>query len=416
MMIKMVLRNVFRHKRRTLITVITIAVGIMFYVAMDSLLVGTDRMLIESMVKFSDGSIIIYSKEYDENRRGFPLDKGVKDYDRIVEIVKGQKDISGITYRVRFLGEMIFGAKSKYIVGTVIDNYTDSEVFEISNYVKGRYLSSNEGEVIVGSALAKKLGVGVGDYVVISVKTVNGAYNAMEFEIVGIIESPDSVLNESGVIISYSSARSLLGIKDLKTSVHLKVNWPRGESVMSYLDRLDKITANLREQLGEYSVYSLRDLYKDFLLLMEQKRVSSFLIVFIILVIAGVGIANSILMSVYERVKEIGVLMAMGMKPKEVRKIFLLEGITLGVLGAVGGIFLGVIVDLFLIYVGYDITVFASSGTELGIPVWGVIYGEWNFIAFVEGFLFALVVSAVSSYFPARYASKLKVTECLKFV
>lgn len=417
MLFKMALRNILRHKRRTLISVVTIAVGIMFYIAMDSLFNGVDRLLVESIVKFSDSSIVVYSSEYDENRRGYPLDRGIENFGYISNVAFGIDGVEGVVYRTQFLGEMVFGGKSRYIVGTVIEPSMDPQVFEVKNHIKGSYLSGGE-EVLVGSILASKLGVEVGDYVTISARTVGGTYNALDFKVVGVVDSPSTMLNESGVIISYASADKLLNLRGAKTSVHVKVRWGEGESIPLYLDRLKRISEMMREKLEGYRVYTIEDIYGDFLLLMDQKRITSYLITFLVLVIAGVGIANSVLMSVYERIKEIGVLMAMGMKPMTIRRLFLLEGSLIGVFGGVLGVVLGVMVNIFLVYVGYDIASLYKdlNPSELGMPVWGVFYGEWNVWAFVVGFLFALLAAVVSSYVPSRYASKLKVTECLKFV
>ncbi|MEN2998061.1 MAG: FtsX-like permease family protein [Brevinematia bacterium] len=418
MLFKMALRNILRHKRRTLISVITIAVGIMFYIAMDSLFNGVDRLLVESIVKFSDSSIVVYSQEYDENRRGYPLDRGVKDFEFIKKTVSAIDGVEGVVYRTQFLGELVFGNKSKYIVGTVINPSIDSQVFEIKDHIKGSYLSGDGEEVLIGSILAKKLGIRLGDYITISARTVEGTYNALDFKVVGLVESPNVLLNESGVIISYTSANKLLNLRDTKTLVHVKVKWNKGESIPFYLKNLEKISKEMRDKLEGYRVYTVKDIYGDFLLLMDQKRTTSYLITFLVLIIAGVGIANSILMAVYERIREIGVLMAMGMKPITIRRLFLLEGTLIGVIGGLFGIILGVIADIFMIYVGYDISSLYKelNPSDLGMPVWGVFYGEWNIWAFVVGGVFATLTAIISAYIPSRYASKLRVTECLKFV
>ncbi|MCX8029350.1 MAG: ABC transporter permease [Brevinematales bacterium] len=418
MILKMAFRNILRHKRRTLISVVTVAVGIMFYIVMDSLFNGIDRLLVESIVKFSDSSIVVYSKEYDENRRGYPIDKGIKDYDSIEDVILSVEGVEGVVYRTQFLGEIIFGSKSKYVVGTVVNPFIDTQVFEINKHIIGNYLSNVEGEVLMGSILAKKLGIKIGDYLTISAKTVGGGYNALDFKVVGLVNSPSTTLNESGIIISYSSANKLLNLRNSKTSLHVKVNWNKGESVASYLNKLDMVSKEIKSKIGEYRVYTIKDIYGDFLLLMEQKRITSYLITFLVLVIAGVGIANGVLMSVYERVKEIGMLMAMGMKPKMVRRLFLLEGTMIGILGGFLGLVLGFVADVFMIYIGWDVSSMYRDldPSNLGMPVWGVLYGEWNIWAFVIGFLFSFLVAIISSYIPSRYASKLKVIDCLKFV
>ena len=418
MLLKMALRNVFRHKTRTLISVFTIAVGIMVYILFDSLYKGIDRVLIESVVKFSDSSIVVYSKDYDENKKGFPLDKGIKDLGSLEKSFQEFGDIESFVYRTQFIGEIIFGGKSKYVVCTVINPELDFKVFDLKEYIRGNYIGVGD-EILIGSILARKLGVDVGDYVTLSAKTVEGAYNAVDFKVVGIIDSPSTMLSESGIIISYSSADKLINLKGRITSVHVKVKWDKTENVESYFRKLDFVAGELRKKLDGYSIYTVKDLYSDFLLLMEQKKVTSYLITFLILIIAGVGIANGILMAVYERIKEIGVLMAMGMKPSSIRRLFLLEGAVIGFLGGVLGISLGVIMDLFLIYVGYDFRFLLEKGvdpSDLGMPIWTTFYGEWNPESFLLGFIFSLFVAILSAYIPSRYASRLEVTECLKFI
>lgn len=417
MIFKMAFRNIFRHKRRTIISILTIAVGIGFYIMTDSILSGIDRLLIEAVVNFSDSPIVIYSQEYDKNRRGYPLDKGITNYVEIENILSSIRGIEGITYRTSFIGEVIFGERSKYIVGTVIDTTKDESVFEIKKYISGNYLR-NVGEVLIGKELARKMNVSIGDYITISVRTVGGMYNALDFRIVGLVESPNSVLNENGVIISYESANELLKLNNTKTSAHIKVRWIKGENTDGYLERVEEIANRIRNELKDYAIYTVSDLYKDFLLFIEQRRIISYIITLLVLLIAGVGITNNVLMSVYERIKEIGVLMSMGLSPNAVRRLFILEGMFIGILGGIAGMVLGTLLDMFVIYVGIDLkSLFGGiGGSQLGFPVWGIIYGEWNLQAFVIGFAFAVFTAIIFAYIPARYASKLKVTECLKFV
>lgn len=416
-MFKMAFRNIFRHKRRTIISILTIAVGIGFYIMTDSILNGIDRLIIEAVVNFSDSSIVIYSQEYDKNRRGYPLDKGITNYVEVENIVSSIRGVESITFRTSFLGEVIFGEKSKYIVGTVIDTTRDESVFEIKKHISGSY-PADIGEVLLGKDLARKLNVSLGDYVTISVRTVGGMYNALDFKIVGLVESPSSVLNENGVIISYKSANELLKLNNTKTSAHVRVQWNRGESTDGYLKRVEEVANEIRSRLKDNAIYTISDLYKDFLLFVEQRRIISYIITLLVLLIAGVGITNNVLMSVYERIKEIGVLMSMGLSPQAVRRLFILEGMFIGVLGGIAGMILGTLLDMLVIYVGIDLkSLFGNiGGSEIGFPVWGVIYGEWNLQAFAIGFAFAVFTSIIFSYIPARYASKLKVTECLKFV
>ncbi len=420
MLLKMAIRNVLRHKRRTLITVFVMGVGLMFFIFFDSLFVGMDKMLAETLVKYTDSAITIYSLEYDKNKKAFPLNKNIKDVKKVSELAKSISEVESVAYRTQFLGEIVYLGKSKYIIGTVVDPEMDARTFEIKQSIKkGKYFNYNENEVLVGSYLAKELGIEVGETITLSSRTKYETFNAVDYVVIGLINSPSPVINEAGVFISYKGAERLLNLEGNVTAIHIKVKWNKGESISSFAQKVEKVSKLLQEKLPEYKVYSFMETFGDFILLMKQKRVSSFVIILLMLIISGVGIVNTILMAVYERIKEIGVLLAMGLKPKEIRKLFLLEGITIGFIGGFAGIILGFLANLWLIYAGYNLeAVFGSSvsGTELGMPVWGTIYGQWNIAAFIVSFCFAFFTALISAYFPARYASKLQVTNCLRFV
>ncbi|MEJ5284695.1 MAG: ABC transporter permease [Brevinematia bacterium] len=420
MLLKMAIRNVARHKRRTLITVFTMAVGLMFFIFFDSLFVGIDSMLAETLVKYTDSAITIYSLEYDKNKKAFPLNKNIKDVDKITGLAKSIPEVESLAPRTQFLGEIVYFGKSKYIVGTVVDPEIDAKTFEIKQSIKeGRYFNDNENEVLVGAHLARELGIKFGETITISSRTKYETYNAVDYVVTGLINSPSPAINEAGVFISYKGAERLLNLEGNITALHIKVKWNRGESIPSFGKKVERIARLLQEKLPDYKVYSFMETFGDFMLLMKQKRVSSFIIIFLMLIISGVGIVNTILMAVYERIKEIGVLLAMGLKPKEIRKLFLYEGIVIGFIGGFAGILLGFLANLWLVYSGYNLeAVFGGSvsGTELGMPVWGTIYGQWNVAAFVISFLFAFFTALISAYIPARYASKLKATDCLRFV
>ncbi len=425
MLLKIAIRNVFRHKRRTFFTVFTMAVGLMFFIFFDSMFVGIDRMLIEELIKFQDSSIVIYSKEYDENKKAYPLNKPIKDVDTILKVASSIKNVEGITPRTQFLAELIYLGKSQYIIGTIVNPQTDTKVFDFHNSVKeGRFFDNNkENEILIGSVLAKKLGVTVGDTITLSAQTKYETYNAVDFVVCGILETVVPTINESTVVLTFNSAEELLDLECTVTSLHIKISWPKGESIPSYTRKVTEVVKELQKKLGEeYKIYSFKELYNEFIILMKQKRISSSIIIFFILLISAVGIVNTILMAVYERIKEIGVLMAMGLKPKEIRRLFLFEGGFIGVIGGLFGILLGFLVNLWLVYLGWNLekmygeTATGLKPSQLGMPVWGTIYGEWNIYAFIFCFCFGILIAIFSSYFPARYASKLQITNCLRHV
>jgi len=134
------------------------------------------------------------------------------------------------------------------------------------------------------------------------------------------------------------------------------------------------------------------------------------------LLISAVGIFNTILMSMYSRIREIGVLAAYGLEPGQIKRLFSLEGMLIGVIGSAGGILLGAVFVWWL--TSHGIAFGGMFGNlDLGnLPKNLLIKGEWNPLTFIQGFSFGVLVSWLASVMPARKASHIEVTEALRFV
>lgn len=353
MYLKISIRNVLRNKRRVLITIASMVFGFTLYIFFESLFSGMDKMLLESLIKYSDGSIVIYTKEYDKNKKSFPLDKSISNPQQVIRLINNflPKIELSATYRTQFLAELVAFGNSKYVTVQAVEPILDTGVFELKNSIKkGEYFTqNNKYEALIGKKLAEELNLNVRDIFTIITRTKNDIYNAIDFIVVGLLDTPLAMLNESSVIIKYETAEELLNLENTATSIHIKVHWKSKENIFQYSKRIEKLSQKISTILGDnYKVYPFTELYKDFIILMQQKKISSSIITFILLLIAAVGIANTILMSVYERIKEIGVLMAMGFKPKQIRKLFLLEGLIIGFVGSILGMFFGALANLWL--------------------------------------------------------------------
>jgi putative ABC transport system permease protein len=135
----------------------------------------------------------------------------------------------------------------------------------------------------------------------------------------------------------------------------------------------------------------------------------------LILVIAVVGIFNTVFMSVFERIREIGVLRAHGMKPRDITIMFVLEGIITGMLGSVFGLAIGALVNWYLVTTGIPMEKAVGSIATASYGISGSIYGEWNPAAMVIAFCLGIFVATVAGIIPARKASKIQVTQALRF-
>lgn len=417
MILKIAFRNIFRHKRRTFLSAITIGFGLMLFILFDSLMSGTDRTSMENMVNLTDGSLKIFSKEYAAEKTAYPLKYGILDIFSLKSYVKMLPGVTGVTPRIAFLSEIINGDRSFRTVGSVIQPDTDPKVFTLPKYINaGRFFSrDNTQEVILGKKLAGDLGVGIGDTVLINTRTRFETNNAVDFEVVGLLETPAPFINDSGIFITFQAANQFLDVQDFVTELDIHVSWNKIEDANAYVRRLNILRDKIALQFPGLNVNTFYDNNSTFIEMMAGKRVGQSMIAFFILLIGAVGIVNTVLMSVYERIREVGVLRALGIQPNEIRSMFLCEGILIGLVGGLMGIAAAFPVNLWMVNTGIDFTALMKNVDSSQMPISGVFYGQWNIKTFITALLLGMIISALAAIVPARKAAKITPTQCLKF-
>lgn len=304
------LKNLGRHRRRTIITALSLAFGLMMYILMDSLLIGllnqSNRVLIET--ETGDGKIL--TPEAFKDIKFLPLNNRVKNPDSIVEDLEreGYKAVK----RVNINGEMIYfddyfpknGSAHIYLI--CVDPARDSRVFDVFNpihLVSGRFLEAGNEEVVLGSWLAEDVGAKVGDWFTLSLKTASdgdnpGFFQTIDVEVVGIVKVESPIVNRRAVYFPIDMADSYLELKGDVTEIAVRA---------PEKNRINEILPSGVE------FYNWRDLSKDYLALTEAKSGGASVIIVLLILIALVGITNTMLMTINEREKEIGMMRALGM-------------------------------------------------------------------------------------------------------
>ena len=246
----------------------------------------------------------------------------------------------------------------------------------------------------------------------VSAQSVNDTTNADEYTIVGLLSTPAPEVNKAGLFMPLDDARTLLGA----------ANRPghRGGRCDAACAQHRRGPGRLRPDGGWRCAPrcrahggSLAVLAQDYLALRNFKARYSYVMILIMLLIAAVGIVNTILMSVYSRVREIGVLRAYGMVQRDILRLFTLEGLAVGIFGSLLGVVFGALLNLFMVTKGISLNSFAGSVGSM--PVSGTLYGEWNPTTMIVGFLFGVIVSVIAARIPARRASRLEPTAALRF-
>jgi len=415
-LVKIAYRNLLRHKRRTILTGIVISFGLWMYIFMDSVMNGLDRGSMDNMIHLSTSAVKIHTKEYDDDKEALPLKYGLTNIQEIEKTLATSDRVKSTTPRTRFLGELSNYEEAMPVVGTVIAPGRDTTVFSLTEYLVGEYFSAaNEREIILGKELARDLKVEPGDNITLYALTRYESRNADDFKVVGLFNTTDPALNKSGVFITFAAANDLLDLEN--TVTELNVQLKHRINFDDLLEDMRGVQTLVKEKFPSVTAYSFEELGAGILELVRQKKLWGAGMTFVFLLIAAVGIVNSVLMSVYERIREVGVLRALGMEGREIMKMFMCEGVMIGFAGSLTGIILGIATVIVLTTYGYPLDkIYGEMYVDTtGFPVWGTIYGEWNIPLIIGSFLFGITTAFLASIPPARKAATIEVTHALRF-
>ncbi len=397
-------KNVIRYKRRTALTSLVLSFGIMIFILMAGLLKGFDNKSFENQIQFETGDFKIRSGVFDEDS---PLDISnfINNYKNVENILNSKSYVKSYTERLSFSADLDNGKSTSPIVVIAINPGREDSVFTTSNFiVKGGL--ERDGAVL-GYNLANDMNVSIGDQVYVTFRNAQGTYDSVELNVTGIINSPDPQVNNSTIYMNIFDAQRYLNT-DRVTELVLKTADYR---------EFKKYEPDLIKSLQGLKVYDWEKLGQDFIRIGQAKARTIGFLLFFIAVIAVIGIINTMLMSVFEKKREIGTLKALGMTDGDIKTIFVFEGLLIGVLGNLAGLAAGILFNLYFSVHGLDITaLIGTSSMDIGYKVMGIVKAGWDIGAIFRAVIVSLFVSILASYYPANKTVILQPAECLRTI
>lgn len=400
-------RNLFRHRRRTILTGSIVVVGFVAATMTAGFVAQTFRGLKDITIRGQGGHLRVVSAEAtgksDEEAATLLLD-GVEELTRSVAT---SPDVKQAMPRLAFFGLVARGERSIGYMGTgTVPALEKSATITAEAVAEGSFLADPEAdEVMLGGGLARSLGAGVGDLVTVMTTTPDGALNAIDATVVAILRWPIKELDDRLLFLPYAPAARLLKAEGKATSIAV--------TLKPGVD-LEKAAGALRARLHRGGVAaSVRTWVESAPFYVAVRRLYAGIFLFTGLVLATVVIlaaANTMTMSVFERTREIGTLLAIGMERGQVRNLFLAEGLLMGlggsIAGAIGSLLIRAVLNASRI----------SLPPPPGATSGGVLNVELIPEAFVVGFLLMTVTLLAASWWPARRAARLDPVEALAHV
>jgi ABC-type lipoprotein release transport system permease subunit len=406
-------RNVWRNWRRTVIAVIAIALGLTLILVFDGLLGGMDEALHGKQVKLQGGHVQVHAPGYREKMNRSPL-LPLADPGALAQTAQALPEVVVVAQRIK-TGGMVSRREATMpvaIIGIQPELETPAVSMVAENVSQGRYLQGDDEDVLlIGAALAKRLEVGVGDRVTLVGRATHEQMRRRTMTIVGIYDLDIKDIEEAQVYVSLQEAQTLYDLRDQATEIGVYLQEVGQEAAV--VERLQPVLPGY-----EVDAWDTLDPTIKELMAIEDQVMGAFGL--IILSIAGIGILNLMLMAVFERTREIGILGSMGLKRWETMVLFLLEGVLIGLLGALIGCLLGGVIGAYYGRVGIDIM--SLYGTDLSdISEFMGLLGDRLYFrigidVFVQRALTVAIIAALASLYPAWQASKQEPAEALHYV
>lgn len=397
-------RNVWRNKVRSIIMIVAIALGLFAGVFTMAFMQGVVDARIESATKSELAHLQIHAPHFlDNNETSIYIQNSLELVDKI------EKTEGVVAASKRLVTEPFIMAAHGTGGGKLIGVWPEKEknVTDISEHViEGTYLekSGRMPPILIGEKLAKKLQLKIGSKINVQMVDLNGDLSSKGFRVGGIYKTSNTTFDETQLFVHYEDLQSQLGTEN-NTAHEIAIIVKNGDEAALVKPAIQKIAANL-------DVQTWKELSPEMSLLTDSMDQYMYIFILIILLALCFGIINTMLMSVLDRVKEIGMLMAIGMNKRKIFIMIILESVMLTFTGGVLGIIIGSGVTKIFETKPIDVSMFADGLEKYGLAT--QIYTSLRLETIVTITILVIVTGILSAIYPARKALKLNPAEATR--
>ena len=399
-------RNVWRNKRRTILTFLTILVGCAMITFMNSIAKGGHDQMIEDAVSINTGHIQIHEKGFWDNQT---IDYAFLATPKLMERIKSDSRISGYSIRIHAGGLLSFKENTAGALIQGVDPELEKSVTSLHTKILpgGRYLKTGDKNmIIIGEKLAKKLGASVGSTISMISQGFDGSIAAEKLTIVGLFRSGNPVYDLGLLFMPISLAKDTFTMMNYIHSLTIRlINTGHTEDVTK------AISSSVTNE--EIEVMGWDELMPELVQFIVIDDAGNYIFIFILFMLVAFGVLNTIQMSVFERTREFGVMLSIGTRPGQVVRMILVESTFISIIGIILGISLGCAISYYFKVNPLDYSNFSEE-----MEVWGVstliFPADTSMLNILTTSSITFILSLLFSLFPARRASKLKPVEAIR--
>jgi putative ABC transport system permease protein len=396
------LRNIFRQKARSVATLLAISVGVIGMILVGGFVEDIFIQLGEAIIHAQTGHIQVTKQGYRDGKTRAPEKYLIDQPEQLKDRLAKTPGVDKVFARLNFTGVINNGKRDLGIIGEGIEPAAEGKVSTYLRYIEGRPLEDKDIDgIVVGQGVASSLGLKIGDRVNLVISLAQGAVNTLDFQVLGVFQSFSKEFDARAVRIPLSAAQELMDTQGAHILVVMLKHTPDTGRITAVLE------ASLTSQGMEVARWNnLSDFYDKTVELYDRQFG---VLRLIILLMVLLSVANSVNMTIFERTREFGTVIALGTTPSRVFRSVLLECTIIGLIGAILGMTMGSLLALGISAIGIPMPPPPNANlgytAEIRLMPWQIAIA--GLIGFMATFLAAIR--------PAQRVSKIDVVEALRY-
>jgi len=402
MLFSLAWKNIWRNKKRSLIIILAAALGLWGSLVAGAVWMGWGESMVNTAISRNLAHLQIHKKKYIQNKE---IINFIPDGSQVLKKVRTLENVHAVSGRALVEGmaaspTSTFGVKIVGIIPAEAEKVTDIH----NRLVSGNYFqSSSRNPIVIGKKLAERLGLKLHSKIVLSFQGLDGSLIYAAFRIAGIYKTDSSIFDQSNVFVQQTDLFRLLNSKPIIHEIAIRTE----TSAV-----LPQVYEKIKSLYPDLDVQTWNELAPEIAITSAAMESFTYMFLMIILFALLFGITNTMLMAVMERIRELGVLIAVGMKKGKVFAMILLETTLLSITGGAAGIAIGVLSIAYFSHAGMDFSFLASGMESFGAAT--IIYPTLPLEMYVALPIMIIVTASLSAALPAWKAIHIQPSSAIR--
>ncbi len=397
-------RNIQRNRYRSIITTASIGIGFASLIILRAFVDGAHYQMVDNYTGLVSGHLQVHKEGFKEN---MGLQRSIREPGKVAAALQASPMVMSFTPRIKDYVLMSSAEQSSGVMLLGVDPVREKDVTQLDERIGSGSFLQNDGQIVIGKDLASLLNVRLGDKVVVIGQAFDGSLASAAYRLCGLLDTGAEEVDKGFALITLDAAQELfvLGKKVSEFAV----------SVESH-EQVDALKAGLVGTLarGGYEVLTWKEISPILVQWIEFDIAFTNLLLLVVLAVVAAGILNTLLMGILERIREFGVMLALGTKPIQIVAMICFESVILGIIGIATGYIFGAGLSVYFGSRGIDLTAFSTALNDYYTG--SVIYTRLSPEAMVLYGAVVLAASIIISIYPAWRAARLDPVEAIRHI